>query len=165
MKIVTLLMALLILPSAANAALITVGDQEYDVQWDIGFSNVDSLYGIDDQPWYGSQPLSEQFAAALGFVDDGDIRGNRGPRFVYETYNIPQDQFLRYRYCDYDDTGQTQCSFELTRYVFAFAHATPVAKVPEPASLGLLVLGLFCIAFTFRQRKGYKVIGSIFSGS
>jgi len=146
MKKLVLILASLILSSAAQAIPITVGGKDYNIEWQVGsITKVDADQDLLDEPWWGDEDMATLFAASLGFVADGDVFNGSGPVFAYHVIN---SAFLGVgKSFDLIDDGVSSFGFALNkgaiREIVAFAYTTPVvSRVPEPASLALLALGL-----------------------
>lgn len=133
----------------ANAALITVGDQDYNIETVEG-PGLDFAELFQAQAWYGNQSLAANFAAALGdqLGYPNEITNFFGttrtvsPLFVWDV-----DPGLSFR-------GETIAggvyagSFSPapnTSYVFA------TASVPAPGMLALMGLGL--LGFVAARRR------------
>ncbi|WP_448212140.1 hypothetical protein [Colwellia sp. MEBiC06753] len=139
LKIWVLGLAIILTSLKASAVLITVDDVDYNVDWKVGFFvDIDAEVGLQNQLWWGNASLAEEFAVALGFVDDGDFLAQFGPMFAYDLYN--------------DNGGSYTVEIQYTspyyalrqeEYQFAFAFIQEnVPSVPAPAPAILILLGL-----------------------
>lgn len=142
-KLLTLI-ALILFSFTSKATIITVDDENWDVTYTLStFNNLNMNDYLVSQAWWGSSSKASQFALALGFINDGDPIAFTGPLFAYEFGDLGSDDLLSIS----SDSNLVLYTINSTMSAaeFSFAHAIRVNSVPEPASLGLLLLGFFGI--------------------
>lgn len=107
---------------------------------------------LSGQPWYGNAADAEVFAIALG-QDEGTpntVNGHPvGPIFAYGCESTPcaiVDGSVFDSTTGAVDTGEVAGVGDVETYATA-------SRVPEPATLALMGLGLAGVGFTRRKRK------------
>jgi hypothetical protein len=158
MKFVTGLLLAMSLSSAVSAVPITVDGKDYNIEWATGtFAEVNALYNLKNELWYGNGTLAESFAEALLTSPAGNLFTGNGPLFAYAeafnsatyypyeiSYEIRVGTFVDleglYKYSYYADAAKLN--------IYSYA-----ASVPAPGSLALLALGLAGIGVTRKLRR------------
>jgi hypothetical protein len=149
----------------ANAFVVNVGGQNYDVTTFSGAYNPNSTFfetaangGV--MPWWGNASVADVFAAAvgsaLGYPADNNFGSAQGPFFAYTSYfDIFQTQVPSIAYQQTSSTTQSTGLNCNNSYTFAQATLIPPSAAPAPGPLPALGAAA---AFGF-SRKLRKRIG------